>query len=152
MAVQNTKAGIILMLGAVFTFAVQDGVSRLLADKYNVYLIVMIRYWFFALFVTVMAARSAGAPPRGRDQPAVPAIVPGVILIVEVLVTIYAFVVLGLIPTHAIFASYPLMIAALSGPVLGKPSGRAGGSPSGWGSSASSSSCNRASPCSRPRR
>jgi drug/metabolite transporter (DMT)-like permease len=124
MAVQNTKAGIILMLGAVFTFAVQDGVSRLLADKYNVYLIVMIRYWFFALFVTVMAARSAGGLRRAvaTSQPFLQSF-RGVILIVEVLVTIYAFVVLGLIPTHAIFASYPLMIAALSGPVLGETVG-----------------------------
>jgi drug/metabolite transporter (DMT)-like permease len=31
--------------------------------------------------------------------------------------------VLGLIPTHAIFASFPLIIAALSGPVLGEKVG-----------------------------
>lgn len=124
MAVQNTRLGIFLMLGAVLTFAVQDGVSRLLADKYNVYLIVMIRYWFFAMFVTVMAARSAGGLRKAvaTSQPFLQTF-RGVVLIVEVLVTIYAFVVLGLIPTHALFASYPLMIAALSGPVLGEQVG-----------------------------
>jgi drug/metabolite transporter (DMT)-like permease len=121
---QNNRLGIALMIGAVFVFAVQDGVSRLLADKYNVYLIVMIRYWFFALFVTVIAARTAGGLRRAAQttQPLLQTF-RGIILVVEVLVTIYAFVVLGLIPTHALFASYPLMIAALSGPVLGEKVG-----------------------------
>ncbi|MAM61814.1 DMT family transporter [Maritimibacter sp. UBA3975] len=121
---QNNRLGILLMISAVFVFAVQDGVSRLLADKYNVYLIVMIRYWFFALFVTVLAARTAGGLRRAAQttQPLLQTF-RGVVLIVEVIVTIYAFVVLGLIPTHALFASYPLMIAALSGPVLGEKVG-----------------------------
>jgi drug/metabolite transporter (DMT)-like permease len=34
-----------------------------------------------------------------------------------------AFVLLGLVESHAIFACYPLMIAALSGPVLGEQVG-----------------------------
>jgi drug/metabolite transporter (DMT)-like permease len=42
------------------------------------------------------------------------------LLITEICVTVLAFVLLGLIPTHAIFASFPLIIAALSGPVLGE--------------------------------
>ncbi|MZR15220.1 EamA family transporter [Maritimibacter sp. DP07] len=124
MSANNVRAGILLMIGAVFVFAVQDGVSRLLADKYNVYLIVMIRYWFFAAFVVAMAARSAGGLRRAATttQPVLQTF-RGLLLIAEVCVTVYAFVVLGLIPTHAIFAAYPLMIAALSGPILGEAVG-----------------------------
>lgn len=124
MSQNNTRTGIILMIAAVFVFAVQDGVSRLLADAYNVWMIVMIRYWFFALFVVAVAARSAGGirAAAATSQPLLQTF-RGVLLVLEVVVTIYAFVLLGLIPTHALFASYPLMIAALSGPVLGEKVG-----------------------------
>lgn len=124
MSQNNTRAGIFLMIAAVFVFAVQDGVSRLLADEYNVWMIVMIRYWFFALFVIAVAARSKGGirAAARTSQPLLQTF-RGVLLIFEIVVTVYAFVVLGLIPTHALFASYPLMIAALSGPVLGEKVG-----------------------------
>lgn len=120
----NTRAGIALMIGAVFVFAVQDGISRLLAERYNVFMIIMVRYWFFALFVVALAARQTGGLRRvvATTQPMLQS-ARAVLLIVEICVTVYAFVVLGLIPTHALFASYPLMIAALSGPVLGETVG-----------------------------
>ncbi len=41
-------------------FAAQDGISRHLAENYNVLMVVMIRFWFFAAFVMVIAARKAG--------------------------------------------------------------------------------------------
>ena len=117
----NTRLGILLMIGATFVFAMQDGISRHLAGEYNVYMVLMIRYWFFAAFVMVVASRKAGGlrAAAATTQPILQT-ARALILIVEIMVTVIAFVVLGLIPTHAIFASYPLMIAALSGPVLGE--------------------------------
>ncbi|MGH1369672.1 MAG: DMT family transporter [Maritimibacter sp.] len=117
----NTRAGIMLMIASVFVFAVQDGVSRFLADQYNVYMIIMVRYWFFALFVIVIAARQAGGlrAVATTKQPVLQSF-RAVLLVAEICVTVIAFVKLGLIATHAIFAAYPLMIAALSGPVLGE--------------------------------
>ena len=47
-------------------------------------------------------------------------IVRGVLLAVEICVTVLSFVLLGLIGTHAIFSVYPLLVAALAGPVLGE--------------------------------
>ena len=118
------RLGIALMIGACFVFAVQDGISRHLAASYNVFMVVMIRYWFFAAFVLVIAARKAGGlrAAAATTQPVLQ-IVRGLLLITEVCVTVWAFVLLGLIPTHAVFASFPLMIAALSGPVLGEKVG-----------------------------
>jgi len=46
-----------------------------------------------------------------------------VLLALEIVVTVAAFVALGLIAAHAIFAVYPLIAAALSGPVLGEKVG-----------------------------
>jgi len=48
---QNTRKGIFLMIATTIVFAIQDGISRHLAGEYNVMMVVMIRYWFFAAFV-----------------------------------------------------------------------------------------------------
>ena len=47
----NPRQGIFLMIAAVFIFALQDGISRHLASQYNVMMVVMVRYWFFAAFL-----------------------------------------------------------------------------------------------------
>lgn len=121
MTEQNTRAGILLMIATTLVFALQDGFSRHLAGEYNVIMVVMLRYWFFAVFVMVLAARKAGglrAAARTR-QPWLQAL-RAVLLVAEICVAILAFVVLGLVESHAIFAAYPLLVAALSGPILGE--------------------------------
>jgi len=124
MKAQNTRAGILLMIATTFIFAIQDGMSRHLAGTYNVLMVVMIRYWFFAAFVLTIALRGPGgirAAARTR-QPLVQAL-RGVLLAAEVCVMIAAFVMLGLVESHAVFAAFPLIVVALSGPVLGEKVG-----------------------------
>ncbi len=118
----DTRLGIRLMMATTFVFAMQDGISRHLAGEYNVMMVVMIRYWFFAAFVIVVAARRAGRPARRRGHVAAgacrccaaccwrPRSAPWWL----------GFVLLGLVESHAVFTCYPLLIAALSGPVLGE--------------------------------
>lgn len=121
MTEQNTRLGILLMVVTTFIFAVQDGISRHLAGEYNVYMVVMIRYWFFAAFVIAVAARKAGGvlQAAATTQPVFQAF-RALLLVTEICVMIYAFTLLGLIEAHAVFAAYPLLVAALSGPVLGE--------------------------------
>ena len=121
---QNNRLGILLMIAAVFVFAVQDALSRHLAGTYNTLMIIMIRYWFFAAFVIVLAARkSGGLTNAARTNHPILQPLRGLILAAEVCVMVYAFVRLGLINTHAIFAAGPLLVAALSGPILGEKVG-----------------------------
>jgi len=118
---QNTRLGIMLMMATTLVFAVQDGLSRYLAGEYNVYMVIMVRFWFFAAFVIAISARRRGglmAAARTR-QPWLQTI-RGLLLIAQICVMVTAFTLLGLVESHAIFASYPLLIAALSGPVLGE--------------------------------
>ncbi len=121
MTEQNTRLGILLMIATTFVFAVQDGISRHLAGEYNVYMVVMVRYWFFAAFVITVAARRAGGvrAAAATRQPLLQGF-RALLLVAEICVMIYGFTLLGLIEAHAVFASYPLLIAALSGPVLGE--------------------------------
>jgi len=112
------------MIATTFVFAMQDGISRHLASNYNVFMVVMIRYWFFAAFVIVYAARQRrGFRAAIYTTQIGLQILRGLLLAGEICVAILAFVYLGLIETHAIFASYPLIIAALAGPLLGESVG-----------------------------
>ena len=121
MIAQNTRLGIWLMITTTLIFAAQDGISRHLAAEYNVLMVIMIRYWFFAAFVIAIAARQAGGVRRAAAtrQLWVQAF-RGVLLATEVCVMVLGFTYLGLVESHAVFIAYPLLIAALSGPVLGE--------------------------------
>jgi len=121
---QNTRLGIFLMICATVVMAVQDGISRHLASEYNVLMIVAIRYWFFAAFVIALARKQGGSvrAVAATPQPVLQ-IARGVLLAAEICVMVLAFVALGLVASHAVFTSYPLLIAALSGPILGETVG-----------------------------
>ena len=121
---QNTRLGIWLMIATALVFAMQDGISRHLAGEYNVFMIIMIRFWFFAAFVITLASRKAGGI-RNAARSKLPLVqgLRAAILSVEILVAVAGFVILGLIASHAVFAVYPLLVAALSGPVLGEKVG-----------------------------
>jgi drug/metabolite transporter (DMT)-like permease len=124
MIAQNTRKGVYFMVATTVVFALQDGISRHLAGDYNVLMVVMIRFWFLAAFVVAMAARAPGGLAAAlRPRHPLWQAARGVLLVAQICVAILAFVHLGLVQSHAIFASYPLMVAALSGPVLGEAVG-----------------------------
>ncbi len=120
----DIRLGIWLMVATSLVFALQDGFSRHLAETYNVFMVVMLRFWFFAAFVIAIAARQSGsiANAARTAQPVLQAL-RGLILVAEICVMVAAFVRLGLVESHAIFTCYPLLVAALSGPVLGETVG-----------------------------
>jgi len=117
----SVQVGIVIMIVTMLVFAIQDGISRHLATEYNVMMIVMIRYWFFAAFVIFIARRKSGsiAKAAATKQPVLQ-IFRGLLLAAEINVMVLAFVLLGLIESLAVFASYPLIVAALAAPVLGE--------------------------------
>lgn len=120
----NTRLGIMLMVATTLVFAFQDAISRHLAGTYNVFMVVTIRYWFFAAFVVFLALRSSGGL-RGAASSAQPLlqVVRALVLVAEICVMVLGFTVLGLVESHAVFVCYPLLIAALSGPILGEQVG-----------------------------
>jgi drug/metabolite transporter (DMT)-like permease len=118
---QNLRLGILYMVATTLVFAVQDVLSRHLAEAYNVLMVVMIRFWFFAAFVVALAARQAGGlRAAAATQRPVLQILRGVLLPAEICVMVLAFTLIGLVESHAVFTTYPLLVAALSGPLLGE--------------------------------
>lgn len=109
------------MIAATLALAIQDGISRHLAGSYNLLMIVMIRYWFFAAFVMVISRRRTGSLRAAAQSRALGwQILRGVLLVAEVCVAVLGFVKVGLAGSQALFACYPLLIVLLSGPVLGE--------------------------------
>lgn len=116
--------GILVMCLTMLIFASQDGLSRHLAGEYNVFMVVMIRYWFLLAFVVALARMRQGSVRAvARSRAPLFQLARGVLLAVEILVAVAGFTLLGLAEAHAIFAAYPLIITALSGPMLGEKVG-----------------------------
>lgn len=108
------------MVATTAVFALQDGISRHLAERHSVLQVVAIRYWAMAAFALAWAARSEGLRAAARSGQPWTQAGRGVLLAAEICVMVTAFVLLGLVESHAVFACYPLLVAALSGPVLGE--------------------------------
>ncbi len=117
---RNTRAGIWLMILAVTLFAIQDGFSRHLAETYNVFMVVMVRYWLFGAFVLIWALRRPGGLRSVATPQPILHFARASLLIAEVCVIIWGYTLIGLIESHAVFAVCPLLIAAMSGPLLGE--------------------------------
>ena len=120
-AEDTTRAGILFMCGTAVVFAVQDAFSTALVQNHSPIFVVMIRYWAFAVFVVALAARRpGGVRAAARSKRPLLQIARGLLLALEICVMVKGFQLLGLVEAHAIFAIYPLLVAALSGPVLGE--------------------------------
>lgn len=120
----NPRLGIIMMIATTVVFSVQDGISRYLAEHYNVITVVTIRYMFFMAFVLAYSARQDGGIRKIATSPQLPVqIGRGLLLAGQICVAILSFSTVGLVNFHAVFASYPLMVMALSVPVLGEAVG-----------------------------
>lgn len=118
------RAGVLMICAASLIFAVQDAVSRHLGAIYPPVYVTMLRYWFFAVFAVVLVARSPGGVRAALRSPhPVAQTLRGLILVAEVVLMLTAFVKLGIVETHAVFTVAPLMVVALSGPILGEKIG-----------------------------
>jgi len=120
----NPRLGIALMIATMVVFAVQDGISRYLAENYNVITVVTIRYMFFMCFVLAYSSRQKGGIRQVASSGQLPLqIGRGLLLVAQICVAILSFSTVGLVNFHAVFASYPLMVMALSVPILGEAVG-----------------------------
>jgi drug/metabolite transporter (DMT)-like permease len=116
---QNTLRGIAFMLAAMIVFAVQDVLSKALVANHSAIFITMWRYWAFGLVCLFLLWRTGFAAGLRSRQPVLQ-VARGVTLALEICVAILAFHLIGLAGTHAIFAFGPLLVVALSGPLLGE--------------------------------
>ena len=115
----DIRLGIVLIVSATLFFAVMDGVSRYLAETYNVMVINMLRAWVLAFIVILISMRkNKGIKIIAKSGNYYLQIIRGTILISCVCIGVHSFTILGLVTSHSIISCYPLVVIALSGPFL----------------------------------
>lgn len=122
-ASRSDRLGIILALTAVFVFAAQDGITKVLVRDYAPPQIIMVRFWAFAAFAIVFAVMRGGLRPAIRSRAPLLQVTRSVLLIVEMMTFALGLRYMRLADAHALFATYPLMTTALAVPILGEQVG-----------------------------
>ena len=115
----SSKKGIITLIIATFFLALMDGMSRYMAELYDVLNINMFRFWIIGSFVILVSLRGRGVLQSilKTKQP-VAQISRGLLFISSLLMAIYSYTQVGLIVTHALMAVFPLITVVLSGLIL----------------------------------
>ena len=116
MTSSSKKRGIITLIIATFFLALMDGMSRYMAELYDVLNINMFRFWIIGSFVILISLRGRGVLRSilKTKQP-VAQISRGLLFISSLLMAIYSYTQVGLIVTHALMAVFPLLTVLLSG-------------------------------------
>ncbi len=115
--------GVLATLGATFLFATQDAITKHLAQNMSVAQIVFIRFVFFALFAVVYATRRGGVRMALITHCGALQWARGLLIVAEIGIFALALRHLGVAETHVLFACFPLMVTALSVPLLGETVG-----------------------------
>ena len=112
------------MISAIFLLSIMDGISKYLSQHYSVIAINMFRYWFFgALLIFLSYAPKEKKIKVPKTKYKYIQILRGTILAIEMCFAHYCFLKIGLIESHAIFASGPLMVAIFSLVILNEKLG-----------------------------
>ncbi|TWF56894.1 DMT family transporter [Neorhizobium alkalisoli] len=120
----SRSTGLLFALMAVTIFAIQDGISKHLGTAYPPIFVTMIRYWAFAGFVPILSSRApGGVKGTAVSNTLFVQICRGVLLVGQIVVSVFSFSRVGLAATHTIFAATPLIVACLSVPLLGETVG-----------------------------
>lgn len=109
--------GILITLVAMFLFGLMDAGSKYLSTRYPIVQILWVRYLFtIPLLLAAMAPR--GITRYLRSQRPGLQVARGVLLAVEIGLVIWTFGQLPLADVHAVLALTPLVVTALSVPML----------------------------------
>jgi drug/metabolite transporter (DMT)-like permease len=110
--------GIVLTLVAMGMFGCMDGFSKVLVQHYPAWLILWIRHLVaLVLVVAILAPRHPIVALRATRRPWLQ-LVRTLLLVTEMGLVLIAFRTLPLADAHAIFAATPLLVTALSVPLL----------------------------------
>ncbi len=119
----NTVKGIVALVVATLFFAGQDAITKHLAETLPVAQIIFVRFFFFAIFALVFAARRIGIRKAFISSRPGLQVLRGLLIVGEISLFAWCLHFMGLAEMHAIFASFPLVITVLSIPMLGEQVG-----------------------------
>lgn len=116
------RAAIMLVIAASFGFASMDAMSKVLAQEHPVLQILWFRYMVFTAFALAIARRRGVLRTLVSERPWLQ-VFRALLLVTENAIFVLAFRYLPLADAHALGASAPLMVVALSVVLLGETVG-----------------------------
>lgn len=117
----SKRQGYISLFIAILIFTAQDTISKHLGGLYPPIFITMVRYWAFAGFVILIAARSPGGLRAAvATRWPVVQVLRGLLLVLQIVLVVYSFAHVGLAHSQAIFSVGPIFVALLSILILGE--------------------------------
>ena len=119
----NTVKGIVALVIATLFFAGQDAITKHLTESLPVVQIIFVRFFFFTLFAMFYAARNIGLAQAFQSNMRWQQVLRGLLIVAEIGLFAWCLKYMGLAEMHAIFACFPLVITALSVPMLGEQVG-----------------------------
>jgi len=121
---RGALSGILLLVSATVLFAAQDAVTKQLTELVAISQILFVRFLAFALFAAVYAMTRSGIKNAFRSAVPVMQTTRCLMMCSEIALFAYALRFLGIAEIHAIFACFPLLVTALSVPLLGESVGK----------------------------
>jgi len=115
--------GITALVIATLFFAIQDAITKHLTHTLPAPQIVFIRFFFFALFSLIYAAKTIGLKKAFVSNHRILQIIRGLLIVTEIIVFSVAIRHLGIAEIHTLLATFPLIVTALSPYVLGETIG-----------------------------
>lgn len=112
--IDRPQLGIALIISAMFVFALQDGITKHLATTYAAPQILWIRFSFFVLFALAYSMRTKPLRACLTSNAPVLQIIRSLMIVAEIGIFILAVRHLPLAETHALFATFPLMVTAIA--------------------------------------
>ncbi len=119
----NALVGILFLVVATVIFAVQDAVTKKLTIMIPVGQILFVRFVAFTLFVTIYLSWRGALSASIRSKRPLMQIARVSVLVFEMGLFAYAIRFLGLAEKHVVMSCFPLIVTALSAPMLGEPVG-----------------------------
>jgi len=120
----NVGRGILLALSAILVFSTQDAVSKFLVQSdVSPYQMTMMRFWAFAAFSLILAARRGGLRQAFRSRHVGAQIARGGLLVADIWMYVLALTTVPLAVVQSITLVYPLLVTLFAIPLLGEKVG-----------------------------
>lgn len=124
MNLTTPMSGIVLMILSTLVFSIQDAITKLLVQELPIGQIVFVRFTAFAIFACVFASLNGGLGVALRSRVPGRQLIRCLLMCSEIALFALSLRLLGLAEVHALFACFPLVVAALSVPMLGEKVGQ----------------------------
>ncbi len=114
----NPVRGILLTIVAMVVFAAHDAVIKVLTVEYSAPQILWVRFIFFSAFALALARRKGPLIKSTKSARPLLQIGRSLMLLLDMILFVVAVGLLPLADTHALMATFPLMVTALSAVIL----------------------------------